>query len=184
MLQSRLVELVVSDQPVEQPEPQFRVTLDYDLGQPWNADALSRLGSYKLSLQISDDYRLLYWQKTASKIKYNGVKMNGGPGWKCRGRRCVTRPGVMTSHHHPGKAYQYERPDLDRLRPDLVRMAIRGSRLFAAVMDSLSQGPEAGFALIDGLLLPGVVQIAPAGRRDQPAVYRFLRLSAGWRPDL
>jgi len=169
LLQSRLVELVVSDQPVEQPEPQFRVTLDYDLGQPWNADALSRLGSYKLSLQISDDYRLFLLAENGFKDQIQW-REDEWQAWVEMSRQALRNAAWGDDEpYHPGKAYQYERPDLDRLRPDLVRMAIRGSRLFAAVMDSLSQGPEAGFALIDGLLLPGVVQIAlPAGVTSQP----------------
>lgn len=64
---------------------------------------------------------------------------------------------------HAGDVYRYEGPpDLKRLRDDLIRLAIRGYRIYDVVVGrgGLAGGREAAQVLAEMMLTPGVVQVA------------------------
>ena len=70
-----------------------------------------------------------------------------------------------------GDEYAYETFDLARLERDLIRLALPGFRLYAALADSLSGGAEKADELERLMVRPGLVQIALKGtsRRLLPA---------------
>lgn len=152
LLQSRLVELVVSDQPVEQPEPQFRVTLDYDLGQPWTAAAITRLGSRVMSLFVSRELVCLFAEKD---VKGQMPWREGEWQNMVEASRRSLRQTAWghDGPYHPGASYRYAgRPAPEQLREDLVRMALHGYNLYDGVINQLLSRSPDNWYLLGGLL--------------------------------
>ena len=166
LIQSRLVSVKVAANPTAGSRPALASRLDYTLSKSLNGDVLAGMGTNKLSMMLND----------------NG---NGTHGFRFFGQNNFKKDATLTEsglqnliemargglrkvawgdeeEFENGKSYRYADGsfDEDRLRADLITLAIRGRRFYTGLIGKFAgPGPEA-WALEDMMKQTGQVQIA------------------------
>ncbi|SOC51207.1 hypothetical protein [Ornithinimicrobium cerasi] len=166
LLQSRLIEVVVTEQPGRTRVGALRSTVDFAAANDLNLDNLSQLMPKKLSLLINDNGNGTHGFRFFGAGNYLrdvtlGAHMIESLLVQARGelrRASWGEDREPTRQEFLRLRYRYSNPDPQILKEDLVALARRGYKLWDALVDRLSGGDWVG--LRERMRLPGRVEIA------------------------
>lgn len=165
LLQSHLVTAVVHPLPRPQKEPAaLRANADYILSQSLSPAHLAQMTRQKLSIMVNDNgsgthgFRFFGEQSFKSEATFDAHELQNA----LKLARGALRQAAWGDEepYSTGKAYRYTDLDWGRLRVDLIRCAIRGYRLYDALINRLAGGADEAWALADLMRQPGEVQLA------------------------
>jgi CARDB len=177
LLQSRLVTAEVLAR-FEPGAGRLESALDYTLAPSLDPAHLSRLPAHRLSILLNKTAKGTHLLTFAGEGEFEQWAEIDQDGLQemielTRGAMRMAAWGKETPwvDKDPSYRYLYAGFDRERLRTDLVRFAIRGFRLYAAIANALSGGRERTDELNELMRRPGMVQIALQGsaRRLLPA---------------
>ncbi|MCP4422327.1 MAG: hypothetical protein GY805_37440 [Chloroflexi bacterium] len=165
LVQSHLIVARVDPNPTERPYRMLWHTMDYTLSKSLDSEQLVAMGQNSLSIMINDDGN-----------GSHGFRFMGGEAYKNNATLAAgaiaqlqswTRGALRKAawgddkEYEPGKKYQYGgKPDLKKLRSDLISMAINGYSAFDAVIGPLVGDEDKVWDVMDWMVKPGQVQIA------------------------
>ncbi len=166
LLQSHLVTAVVSPLPQPQKEPAaLRATADYIFSQSLSPAHLAQMPPHKLSIMVNDNgagthgFRFFGAEEFKSEATFDAHELQNALKL-ARGALRRAAWGDEESYSE-GKAYRYTGGvDLERLFGDLLLCAVRGYRLYDALITQLAGGSDQAWELADLMRTPGEVQLA------------------------
>jgi hypothetical protein len=174
LLQSRLVTATVLTEP-HAGAGWLESELDYTLAPSLDAGHLTRLPAHRLSILLNKTANGTHLLTFVGERKFQHSAEIDEFALQAmieqtRGAMRMAAWGQETPWA-PGDSYRYSGVDLERLRGDLIRFALRGFRLYAAIANQLTGGYEKRVELNELMRTPGLVQIALKGsaRRLLPA---------------
>jgi LysM repeat protein len=164
LIQSRLITARV----MRRPQPGDRAlnsVVDYTLSRKLDPAHLVRLEPHRLSLMLNSNsdgthcFRFLGEENFKGDATFDGQELQDML-QQARGALRNASWGDFTPWQK-GKIYLYGGPrDLNRLTADLKRFAIRGYRIYDAIINRLAGDPDQVDDLADLMRIPGLVQIA------------------------
>lgn len=166
LLQSRLLEVVVTDQPGRARIGALRVTLDFAALGDLEPDLLSKREPRTLSLLINDNgngshgFRFFGTGDYVREVSLGAQTLEVLLA-QARGELCRASWGdetAPTRDEFSQLTYRYATPSPVLLQEDLVALARRGYKIWDALIDTLAGGDWEG--LRDRMRLPGRVEIA------------------------
>jgi hypothetical protein len=168
LVQSRLIHARVMRRPQPIKGKAIRSVVDYTLSHRLQPEHLTRLAPHRLSLMLNSDgdgtHVLIFGEKgefkneaTLSPTELKQLIENARQAlWKVSWGDEDPWVGPPTQEYH----YKDKRYDPNRLREDLINLAIRGYILYNAIIDKLTGGRKKSGELAALMLKPGLVQIA------------------------
>lgn len=183
LIQSRLVSAEVLEQ-AQQGAGWLQSELDYTLAPSLDPGHLARLPAHRLSLLLNKTAEGTHLLTFAGEGEFRSAAEIDELALQAmiEETRRAMRLAAWNKETPWARGEQYRYLDLDRerLRKDLTRFALRGFRLYAAIANQLTGGPDRRRELHELMRRPGLVQIALKGsaRRLLPAAlfYDYLGL--------
>ncbi len=165
LLQSRVVTARVSSDPEPGRDAALTAETDFILSRQFSPTQLAPLPPHRLSLLLNDNdgatHGLRFWGEGEFK---NDSALDAG---ELQNLIDLVRGALRQAawgdeeEYEPAKPYLYDGPlDLKRLRVDLLRMAIRGYRMYDVLINRLAGGREAVDRLQALMRRPGHIQLA------------------------
>ncbi len=164
LLQSRLITFYVQEWPRRMPNALIS-ELDYVLSRTFNGRTLSGMGPTKLSIMLNDNGNGTHGFRFFGENQFkNDAELSEGELTNLiKMARGALRKAAWGDEqpYQPGKTYRYNnRPNIDRLRSDLITFARRGYSFYTALISRLAGDTDKAWELADLMLKPGQVQIA------------------------
>ncbi len=164
LLQSRLVTFYVQTAPRRMRNALIS-ELDYVLSQSFNGRNLQGMGDTKLSIMLNDNGNGTHGFRFfgGEEFKNDAELGEGELSNLIEMARGALRKAAWGDEepYKAGKTYRYTGGlNEDRLRGDLVTMALRGYRFYATLINRLAGSADKAWDLADMMLTPGQVQIA------------------------
>jgi hypothetical protein len=166
LIQSRLVSVKVAANPVAGSRPALVSRVDYTLSKSLNGEVLEGMGTNKLSMMLNDNGDGTHGFRFFGQNNFkNDATLTEGT---LQNLIEMARGGLRKvawgdeEEFKNGKAYRYADGSLneDRLRGDLITLAIRGRRFYTALIEKLAGGIDNAWDLEDMMMQTGQVQIA------------------------
>jgi hypothetical protein len=165
LVQSRLITVLVSADDAERPEAVLASDLDYNLSRNLNGRQLAGMGQNKLSIMLNDNgngthgFRFFGENEFKNDAEFGESELVDLLNTARAGLRKVAwgddRP------YAPGKKYRLAGPlNKNRLRGDLITLALRGFRFYDTLINRLAGDIDRAWDLADLMLTTGQVQIA------------------------
>ena len=166
LVQARLIRALVTERP-EPVHDALTSVVDYTLSHTLWPAHLNRLDPHRLSLMLNTNgdktHALIFGQKGNTLFKEAAVLSASELKTPVTNARKALRK-VSWGDPDPWSGQQYKYSDqklnVDRLRKDIINLAINGYVLYNALIDKLSGGRKESYQLADLMLSPGMVQIA------------------------
>ncbi len=164
LLQSRLITFYVQTTP-RRMRNALQSELDYVLSQSFNGRTLQNMGDTKLSIMLNDNGNGTHGFRFfgAEEFKNDAELDAGALSNLIEMARGALRKAAWGDEepYKAGKTYRYTGGlNEDRLRGDLITMALRGYRFYTTLIGRLAGSTDNAWELADMMLTPGQVQIA------------------------
>jgi hypothetical protein len=166
LIQSRLVSVKVAANPVAGSRPALASRLDYTLSKSLNGEILEGMGTNTLSMMLNDNGNGTHGFRFFGQNNFkNDATLTEGA---LKNLIEMARGGLRKvawgdeEEFKSGKEYRYADGTLneERLRSDLITLAIRGRRFYTALIEKLAGGIDNAWDLEEMMLQSGQVQIA------------------------
>lgn len=164
LLQSRLITFHVTD--IEKNRHNaLSSELDYTLSQSFSPKQLANMGENNLSILLNDDGDGTHGFRLFGKNDFIGNATLGDDAVRTlieTSRKELRRSAWgNTAPYKDGNKYLYSgTPNIERLKLDLIRMALRGYEFYDALIINFAGDVRTAFELADLMREPGQVQIA------------------------
>ena len=167
LLQSRLVTVTTSEDPEPSKKIARRSDLDFVISKTLTYQ-LDKIPDHRLSIMINDN------DDSTHGFRFFGN--DGGDDFKNNtsfdahelqdlikwARGALRKAAWGDEEEYTGQAYRYDhsKPDINKLRIDLIRCAKRGYRIYDTLINRIAGGSDEAWDLADMMMAPGQVQIA------------------------
>ena len=166
LIQSRLVSVKVEASPVAGKRAALASRLDYTLSKSLNGDVLEGMGTNTMSMMLNDNgdgtHGFRFFGQ--NNFKNESTLTEGALQNLIEMARGGLRKAAWGDEEEfkRGKTYRYDDDRLheDRLRADLITLAIRGRRFYTGLIEKLVGGVENAWDLEEMMKEPGQLQIA------------------------
>ena len=161
LVQARLIKVEVSEHPLPKPDALNSVVY-YTISDSLRPDHLNNLDNHLLSLMLSKTHALIFGQQEFTDFK-NEARVTETelirPINDARRAMMKASWGDQTPWKEQPYKYLDGKPDIERLKNDIINLAITGYHLYNAIIDKLTGGREKSYELAKLMLAPGRVQI-------------------------
>jgi hypothetical protein len=164
-VQSRLITVLIDQDDYARPEAVLVSVLDYNLSRDLNGHQLAGMGENKLSIMLNDNGNGTHGFRFFGENEFkNDAEFSEG---ELTDLLNTARAGLRKvawgddEPYQPGKKYRLGGAlNKDRLRGDLIILALRGYRFYDALINRLAGDIDKAWELADMMLQTGQVQIA------------------------